>query len=58
MTMYYYLIPIAILFVVAIFSGRQTGSPLASRQVNDICAHMTKTERGTAIKMGTLYGLW
>lgn len=57
MTMYYYLIPIATLFVVAIFGDTQSASPLASRQVKDICVHMTKTERGTTIKMGALYGL-
>lgn len=55
--MYFYLIPIAIFIAVAIFGDTRTGSPLASRQVNDICAHMTKAERRASIKIGALYGL-
>lgn len=55
--MYYYLMPIAIIFVVAISSDTHTGSPFASRQVNDIYTHMTKAERRAAIKIGGLWGL-
>jgi hypothetical protein len=56
-TMYYYLIPIAILIVVAVFGNKQIASPFASRQVNDICAHMTKAERRASNKIGALVGL-
>ena len=54
----YYWIPI-ILFLVVIFSdtGSSTWSPFQSDQVKEICAHLTKTERRTAIKRGALWGL-
>jgi hypothetical protein len=55
--MYYYWIPIAILFLVAIFSDTNTWSPFQSDQVKAICAHMTKTERRAALRRGALGGL-
>ncbi|MEN6578208.1 MAG: hypothetical protein ABFD90_17820 [Phycisphaerales bacterium] len=56
--MYYYWIPIAILFLVAIFSdSNTTWSPFQSDQVKEICSHMTQTERRAAIKRGVLWGL-
>ena len=55
--MYYCLIPIAILFLVAMFSDTNTWSPFQSDQVRQICAHMTKTERRAALKRGALWGL-
>jgi len=55
--MYYYWIPIAILFLVAIFSDANTWSPFQSDQVKQICAHMTKAERRAAMRRGALGGL-
>lgn len=55
--MYYYWIPIAILFLVAIFGDTNTWSPFQSDQVKEICAHMTKTERRAAVKRGALWGI-
>ena len=55
--MYYYRIPIAILFLVAIFSDANTWSPFQSDQVKQICAHMTKAERRAAMRRGALGGL-
>ncbi len=43
--MYYYLIPIAILFTLVTFSYKFSVSPFASQQVKKICANMTKAER-------------
>lgn len=55
--MYHYWIPIAILFLVAIGSDTNTWSPFQSDQVKEICTHMTKTERRTAVKRGALWGI-
>ena len=55
--MYYYWIPIAILFLVAILSDSNTWSPFQSDQVKEICTNMTKTERRAAIKRGALWGV-
>jgi len=55
--MYYYWIPIAILFLVAIFSDINTWSPFQSDQVKEICSHMTKAERRAAVKRGALWGI-
>jgi hypothetical protein len=55
--MYYYWIPIAILFLVAIFSDTNTWSPFQSDQVKEICKHMTKAERQKAVKRGALWGI-
>jgi len=55
--MYYYWIPVAILFFGAIFSGANTWSPFQSDQVKEICAHMTKAERWAAMRRGALAGL-
>jgi len=55
--MYYYWIPIAILFLVAIFSDTNTWSPFQSDQVKEICAHMTKAECRAAVKRGALWGI-
>ena len=55
--MYYYWIPIAFLFFVAIFSGTNTWSPFQSDRVKQVCAHMTNAERRTAVKRGALWGL-
>jgi len=55
--MYYYWIPVAVLFLVAIFSDTNTWSPFQSDQVKQICAHMTTTERRAAIRRGTVWGL-
>jgi hypothetical protein len=54
--MYYYWIPVALLFLAVIFSGTNTWSPFQSDQVKQICAHMTETERRTAVKRGALWG--
>lgn len=54
--MYYYWIPIAILFVVAIFSDTNTWSPFQSEQVKKICQNMTKLERQLAVKRSALFG--
>ena len=54
--MYYYWIPIAILFLVAISSDTNTWSPFQSDQVKEICQHMTKTERRVAVKRGAQWG--
>ena len=54
--MYYYWIPIAILFVVAIFSDTNTWSPFQSDQVKQICQNMTKLERHVAVKRSALFG--
>jgi ABC-type branched-subunit amino acid transport system permease subunit len=55
--MYYYWIPIAILFLVAISSDTNAWSPFQSDQVKQICAHMTKTERRAAVRRAALWGL-
>lgn len=55
--MYYYLLPIVICFIVAVFGGGYTESPFASRQVKEISANMTKVERKAAIKRGFWGGL-
>lgn len=55
--MYYYWIPVAILFLAALFSDTNTWSPFQSDQVKAICAHMTKTERRAAIRRGAWWGL-
>ncbi len=55
--MYYYWIPIAILFLVAILSNTNTWSPFQSDQVKEICQHMTKAERRKAVKRGALWGI-
>ena len=55
--MYYYWIPIAILFLAAICSDTNTWSPFQSGQVKEICSHMTKTERRAAVKRGAVWGL-
>jgi hypothetical protein len=55
--MYYYWIPIAVLFLVVIFSDSSTWSPFQSDQVKEICANMTRTERRAAIKRGALWGI-
>ena len=55
--MYYYWIPIALLFLAAIFSDTSTWSPFQSDQVREICSHMTKTERRAAVRRGALWGL-
>jgi ABC-type branched-subunit amino acid transport system permease subunit len=55
--MYYYWIPVAILFLAAIFSDTSTWSPFQSDQVKQICAHMTKTERRAAVRRAALWGL-
>lgn len=54
--MYYYWIPIAIFFLVAVFSDTSTWSPFQSDQVKEICQHMTKSERRAAIKRSALFG--
>jgi hypothetical protein len=54
--MYYYWIPIAILFFVAISSDTNTWSPFQSDQVKEICQHMTKTERRVAVKRSAQWG--
>lgn len=54
--MYYYCIPIAILFLVAIFSDTNTWSPFKSDQVKEICQNMTKSERRAAVKRIALFG--
>ena len=56
--MYYFWIPIVILFLVAIFSDTNTWSPFQSEQVKNICMHMTKTERRAAIKRNAMWGLF
>jgi hypothetical protein len=53
----YYLIPIAILFIVLIISKGSGVSPLASGQVREICEHMTSAERMVLVRMGALFGL-
>ena len=35
-----------------------TWSPFQSRQVREICAHMTPSERSRTVTRGLLYGLW
>jgi len=55
--MYYYWIPIAILFLAAIAGDTSTWSPFQSDQVSEICSHMTKTERRAAVKRGAVWGL-
>ena len=55
--MYYYWIPIAILFLIAIFSDSNTWSPFQSGQVKEICKHMSKAERRAAVKRGAIGGL-
>jgi len=55
--MYYYWIPIAILFLAALSSDTSTWSPFQSDQVKEICSHMTRTERRAAVKRGALWGL-
>lgn len=55
--MYYYWIPIAILFLVALLGGTNTWAPFQSDQVREICAHMTKAERRAAVKRGAVCGL-
>lgn len=55
--MYYYWIPIAILFLIVIFSDTNTWSPFQSNQVKEICKHMTKAEHRKAIKRGALWGV-
>ncbi len=47
--MYYYWIPIALLFLVAILSDTNAWSPFQSDQVKEICQHMTKAERRGAL---------
>ena len=54
--MYYYWIPIAILFLVAIFSDTGTWSPFQSEQVKEICQNMAKSEHRAAVKRGALCG--
>lgn len=54
--MYYYGIPIIVLFLVAICSDSSTWSPFQSDQVREICAHMTKAERRAAVKRGAVWG--
>jgi hypothetical protein len=55
--MHYYWIPIAVLFLVSLFSDANTWSPFQSDQVKEICAHMTKTERRSALKRGASWGI-
>jgi hypothetical protein len=57
--MYYYWIPIFILFLAAIFSGNgnRTWSPFQSSQVKDICEHMSNSERKAAMKKSALFGI-
>ncbi len=55
--MHYYWAPLAILFVVAACCSASTWSPFQSRQVKDICSHMTKAERAAAMKRGGFWGL-
>jgi hypothetical protein len=54
--MYYYWIPIAILFLAAILSDTNTWSPFQSDQVKEICQNMTKLERQAAVKRSALFG--
>jgi ABC-type branched-subunit amino acid transport system permease subunit len=55
--MYYYWIPIAALFLIALFTDTNTWSPFQSDQVREICAHMTKAERRSALKRGASWGI-
>jgi len=55
--MYYYWIPVAILFLVAIFSDTNTWSPFQSDRVKEICQHMTKAERRAAVRRGATWGI-
>jgi hypothetical protein len=55
--MYYYLVPIVICFIIAVFGGGYTESPFATRQLKEISTHMTKAERRAAIIRGFLGGL-
>ena len=54
--MYYYWIPITVLFIVAIFSDTNTWSPFQSDQVKEICQNMAKSERQAAVKRSALFG--
>ena len=53
---YYYLF-IIVLLVIAVLSKTNTWSPFQSDQVKEICSHMTKRERRTAMKRSALWGL-
>ncbi len=55
--MYYFWIPIALLFIAALCSDTSTWSPFQSGQVKEICAHMTRAERRAAMNRGARWGL-
>ena len=55
--MIYFLAPLAVLFIVAACGSASTWSPFQSQQVKEICSHMTKAERATAMKRGGFWGL-
>jgi hypothetical protein len=55
--MYYYWITIAILLAIALLSYSHNWSPFQSDQVRQICVHMTKKERGDAVRRGAVAGL-
>ena len=55
--MTYYYIFLIVLFAIIFFSNTNAGSPFLSDQVKEICSHMTKRERRTAMKRSALRGL-
>ena len=56
-TMTYYYLFIIVLLVIAALSETNTWSPFQSDQVKEICSHMTKRERRTAMKRSALWGV-